>query len=63
MELARVMATHKPAATLIFVAVAGEEQGLFGSTFMANTMANASANIQGMLNASPSIFYPSAQSF
>jgi Zn-dependent M28 family amino/carboxypeptidase len=36
MELARVsMATHESAATLIFAAVAGEEQGLFGSAFMA----------------------------
>ncbi|KAJ7748744.1 peptidase M28 [Mycena maculata] len=52
MELARVMATHRPAATIMFaaVAVAGEEQGLFGSTFMADTLANASADIQGMLN-------------
>ncbi|KAJ7472162.1 Zn-dependent exopeptidase [Mycena latifolia] len=50
MELARVMATHSPAATIMFVAVAGEEQGLFGSTFMANTLANASANVEGMLN-------------
>ncbi|KAJ7085622.1 hypothetical protein C8R43DRAFT_1142506 [Mycena crocata] len=44
MELARVMAKHRPAATIIFMAVAGEEQGLFGSTFMADTLANASAN-------------------
>ncbi|KAJ7641710.1 Zn-dependent exopeptidase [Roridomyces roridus] len=50
MELARVMATHKPAATIMFAAVAGEEQGTLGSTFMANTLADAGANIQGMLN-------------
>ncbi|KAK7039343.1 peptide hydrolase [Favolaschia claudopus] len=50
MELARVMATHKPAATIMFAAVAGEEQGLFGSAFMAATLKNASANVQGMLN-------------
>ncbi|KAJ7758901.1 putative zinc metalloprotease [Mycena olivaceomarginata] len=36
MELARVMATHTPAATIMFAAVAGEEQGLFGSAFMAS---------------------------
>ncbi|KAJ7077426.1 hypothetical protein B0H15DRAFT_1003665 [Mycena belliarum] len=39
MELARVMASHRPAATIMFVAVAGEEQGLFGSTFLAGTLA------------------------
>lgn len=42
------MATHRPAATIKFAAVAGEEQGLFGSGFMAQTLANASANVQGM---------------
>ncbi|KAJ7453691.1 Zn-dependent exopeptidase [Mycena galericulata] len=50
MELARVMATHTSAATIMFAAVAGEEQGLFGSTFMADTLSNAGADIQGMLN-------------
>jgi Zn-dependent M28 family amino/carboxypeptidase len=35
MELARVIATHESAATLIFAAVAGEEQGQFSSAFMA----------------------------
>ncbi|KAJ7876569.1 putative zinc metalloprotease [Mycena leptocephala] len=50
MELARVMATHTPAATIMFAAVAGEEQGLFGSAFMATGLKNASADVQGMLN-------------
>ncbi|KAJ7908830.1 Zn-dependent exopeptidase [Mycena leptocephala] len=50
MELARVMATHSPAATIMFAAVAGEEQGLFGSAFMATGLKNASADVQGMLN-------------
>ncbi len=50
MELARVMATHRPAATIVFVAVAGEEQGLYGSNFMAQTMKNASMDVQGMLD-------------
>jgi Zn-dependent M28 family amino/carboxypeptidase len=36
LELARVMATHKFDATIKFVTFAGEEQGLFGSTFFAN---------------------------
>src|SRR6185369_9952199 len=35
LELARVFATRPTEATIIFVAVAGEEQGLFGSAFMA----------------------------
>ncbi|PVH89952.1 putative zinc metalloprotease [Cadophora sp. DSE1049] len=48
MELARIMATHRPLATIKFAAVAGEEQGLLGSTYMAQTHANASANVQGM---------------
>jgi hypothetical protein len=48
MELARIMATHRPAATIMFAAVAGEEQGLLGSYFMAQTLANASANVEGM---------------
>ncbi|KAJ7911520.1 Zn-dependent exopeptidase [Mycena leptocephala] len=50
MELARVMATHSPAATIMFAAVAGEEQGLFGSAFMATGLKNASADVQDMLN-------------
>ncbi|KAJ7876566.1 Zn-dependent exopeptidase [Mycena leptocephala] len=50
MELARVMATHTPAATIMFAAVAGEEQGHFGATFMATGLKNASADVQGMLN-------------
>lgn len=37
MELARIMATRRPAATIMFAAVAGEEQGLYGKrmAFMA----------------------------
>jgi hypothetical protein len=50
MELARVMATRQPRATLVFLAVAGEEQGLFGSNFTASQYAAAKADIQGMLN-------------
>ncbi|KAJ3562282.1 hypothetical protein NP233_g9675 [Leucocoprinus birnbaumii] len=50
LELARVMATHRPAATIMFAAVAGEEQGLYGSNFMAQTLKNASMDVQGMLD-------------
>ena len=48
MELARVMATHQPEATIVFAAVAGEEQGLYGSTHMAQVFQDAGADIQGM---------------
>ncbi|KAH8168427.1 peptidase family m28 domain-containing protein [Sarocladium implicatum] len=41
---------RKHAATLIFAAVAGEEQGLLGANFMAQTYKNASRNIEGVLN-------------
>ncbi|KAJ8084350.1 hypothetical protein PM082_003119 [Marasmius tenuissimus] len=50
MELARIMATRQPKATIIFAAVAGEEQGLVGSAFMAQQLKSAGVNVQGMLN-------------
>jgi Zn-dependent M28 family amino/carboxypeptidase len=50
MELARVMATHDSAATLIFAAVAGEEQGLFGSAFMAAQLKQDGVDVQGKLD-------------
>jgi Zn-dependent M28 family amino/carboxypeptidase len=48
MELARVMATRRPEATLVFAAVAAEEQGLFGSNHMAEQFKAAGADVQGM---------------
>lgn len=48
MELARIMAKHKPAATIMFLAVAGEEQGLYGAGYTARLLANRSANVEGM---------------
>ncbi len=48
MELARVFATHKPKATLVFAAVAGEEQGLYGSDHMAQVLLDNEADVQGM---------------
>lgn len=48
MELARIMATRRPAATIVFAAVAGEEQNLYGSNFLAQTYKNASVNVQAM---------------
>jgi hypothetical protein len=50
LELARVMAKRDPAATLVFMAVAGEEQGLYGSGYAAQQYHDAGADIQGMLN-------------
>ena len=48
MELARVFATHRPRATLVLAAVAGEEQGLYGSGHMAQVFQDAGADVQGM---------------
>jgi hypothetical protein len=50
LELARLFATRPTEATIMFVAVAGEEQGLFGSTFMAAQLKAASADIQAMFS-------------
>jgi hypothetical protein len=46
MELARVMATRRSEATLVFAAVAGEEQGLYGSDHMAQVFKDAGADVQ-----------------
>ncbi|WP_330173070.1 M20/M25/M40 family metallo-hydrolase [Streptomyces sp. NBC_01498] len=48
MELARVMAKRRPAATIVFVAVAGEEQGLYGSGYAARQFKAAGTDVQGM---------------
>lgn len=50
LELARVMAAHPMDATIVFTAVAGEEQGLFGSAFQATQFRAANADIQGMFS-------------
>ena len=50
MELARICAQKRPAATMIFAAVAGEEQNLYGSNHLAQTLKNASANVEGNWN-------------
>jgi peptidase M28-like protein len=49
-ECARVMSEHSFPATIIFVAVSGEEQGLLGSTFMANKAKKENWNIEGVFN-------------
>jgi Zn-dependent M28 family amino/carboxypeptidase len=49
-EAARVMAKHAPESTIVFSAVDGEEQGLFGSGNLARTFKAANADIQGMFS-------------
>jgi hypothetical protein len=50
LELARVFATHQFPGTIVFGIVSGEEQGIFGSTFMAAQMAAAGNDVQGMFS-------------
>jgi hypothetical protein len=50
MEMARVFATRRTEATLVFAAVAGEEQGLYGSDHMAQVFKDANTDIQGMFS-------------
>jgi len=50
MELARVMATHRPEATIVFAAVAAEEQGLYGSDHLAQSFKDRNADVQAMFS-------------
>jgi hypothetical protein len=50
LELARLFATHQFPGTIVLATVAGEEQGLFGSTFMAAQMKAAGNDVQGMFS-------------
>ncbi|MBB4761308.1 M28 family metallopeptidase [Amorphoplanes digitatis] len=50
MELARVMATRRTEATIVFAAVAGEEQGLYGSDNLAQRFRDAGADVQAMFS-------------
>jgi hypothetical protein len=50
LELARLFATHQFPGTIVFATVAGEEEGLFGSTFMAQQMAAVGNDVQGMFS-------------
>src|SRR6202451_4439852 len=50
LELARLFATRQFPGTLVFATVDGEEQGLYGSTFMAAQMKAAGADVQGMFS-------------
>jgi hypothetical protein len=50
LECARVMSKHSFPATVIFVTVSGEEQGLLGSTYMAKKATVENWNIEAVLN-------------
>ena len=49
MEMACVMSKYKFNATLVFMTVAGEEQGLLGATFFARAAKAKGMNIAGMI--------------
>jgi Zn-dependent M28 family amino/carboxypeptidase len=49
MELVRVMSRYEFDSTLVFLTVAGEEQGLLGSTHWAETAKQKNWNIAGMI--------------
>src|SRR5215217_6838627 len=50
MECARVLSKQAFPATILFVAVSGEEQGLLGAEHLADTARKANWNIEAMLN-------------
>ena len=50
LELARLFATRQFPGTLVFATVDGEEQGLYGSAYMAAQMKAAGADVQGMFS-------------
>jgi hypothetical protein len=50
LEMAHVMAPYRFAATIVFLVVAGEEQGLYGSTHWAKKARDRNANIEAMLD-------------
>jgi Peptidase family M28 len=49
-ECARIMSQHAFPATIIFIAVSGEEQGLLGANFMASKSKKDNLNIEAVLN-------------
>ncbi|HEX7494441.1 MAG TPA: M20/M25/M40 family metallo-hydrolase, partial [Bacteroidales bacterium] len=50
LELVRIMSTRKYSATIIFMAVSGEEHGLYGAKYMATKAKQENWNIIAMLN-------------
>ncbi len=49
-ECARIMSRQQFGATIIFVTVSGEEQGLLGANFLATQMADKKWQLEAMLN-------------
>jgi Peptidase family M28 len=50
LECARILSKQSFAATIVFVAVSGEEQGLLGANFMAEKAKTQNWNIEAVLN-------------
>ncbi|WP_435121799.1 M20/M25/M40 family metallo-hydrolase [Micromonospora tulbaghiae] len=50
MELARVLSTRRTEATVVLAAVAAEEQGLYGSAYLAAQLKAAGADVQAMFS-------------
>ncbi len=50
LECARILSQHRFPATIVFMAVAGEEQGLLGARHFAKTAKNEGHNIAAVLN-------------
>ncbi|HZT42721.1 MAG TPA: M28 family metallopeptidase [Chthonomonadaceae bacterium] len=50
LEMARVMSQYHYGASIVFLCVAGEEQGLYGSTYFADRAKEKGWRIMGMLN-------------
>ena len=50
MECTRIMSQHSFPATVIFIAVSGEEQGLLGANYMAEKAKKENWNIEAVLN-------------
>ncbi len=49
-ECARVMSKYSFPATIIFIAVSGEEQGLLGANYMAGKLKKENRNLEAVLN-------------
>ncbi|MGC9150280.1 MAG: M28 family metallopeptidase [Microbacter sp.] len=50
LELARIMSRHVFPCKIIFAVVSGEEEGLYGSTYLADSAKKANWNVIAMLN-------------
>ena len=50
LELVRIMSTRKFSSTIVFMAVSGEEHGLYGAKFMATKAKQEKQNIIAMIN-------------